>query len=57
MYPLQHNVFPLSGFDVNTVLKCGWTGLMYAANSANKQIVEFLVNKGANVKCHHGKIL
>ncbi|XP_052073142.1 ankyrin repeat, SAM and basic leucine zipper domain-containing protein 1-like isoform X1 [Mytilus californianus] len=42
-----------NGFDVNTVLKCGWTGLMYAANSANKQIVEFLVNKGANVKCHH----
>lgn len=41
------------GFDINCVLKCGWTGLMYAANSAHKDIVEFLVAQGANVKCHH----
>ena len=42
------------GFDVNSVLKCGWTGLMYAANSANIQIVDFLLSKGSNVKSHYG---
>jgi hypothetical protein len=29
---------------------------MYAANSANKEIVDFLVTKGANVNSNNGKI-
>lgn len=42
-----------NGMDVNCVLKCGWTGLMYAANSANIQIVEYLLSKGANVNSNN----
>ncbi|XP_046357846.2 ankyrin repeat, SAM and basic leucine zipper domain-containing protein 1-like [Haliotis rufescens] len=36
------------GMNVDEVLKCGWTALMYAANSSNPKLVRFLLDKGAN---------
>ncbi|XP_053378244.1 ankyrin repeat, SAM and basic leucine zipper domain-containing protein 1-like [Mercenaria mercenaria] len=36
------------GFKVDTELKSGWTGLMYAANNANSDIVKLLLDSGAN---------
>ncbi|KAJ8302365.1 hypothetical protein KUTeg_021352 [Tegillarca granosa] len=41
------------GCNVNTVLKGGWTALMYAASSAHPEIVSLLLEKGANPKCHN----
>ncbi|XP_048739519.1 ankyrin repeat, SAM and basic leucine zipper domain-containing protein 1-like [Ostrea edulis] len=41
------------GYNVNTVLKCGWTPLMYAANFAFPQIVKSLLDNGADP--HHHK--
>uniref|UniRef100_K1REN2 Ankyrin repeat, SAM and basic leucine zipper domain-containing protein 1 n=1 Tax=Magallana gigas TaxID=29159 RepID=K1REN2_MAGGI len=40
------------GYKVNTVLKCGWTPLMYAASSALPQIVKFLIDNGADPHSH-----
>lgn len=45
----------ISGYKVNTVLKCGWTPLMYAASSALPQIVKFLIDNGADPHSHKGK--
>lgn len=46
----------ISGYKVNTVLKCGWTPLMYAASSALPQIVKFLIDNGADPHSHKGII-
>lgn len=40
------------GYKVNTVLKCGWPPLMYAASSALPQIVKFLIDNGADPHSH-----
>nr|XP_022297029.1 ankyrin repeat, SAM and basic leucine zipper domain-containing protein 1-like [Crassostrea virginica] len=40
------------GFNVNTVLKCGWTPLMYAVSSAFPQITKFLLDNGADPHGH-----
>lgn len=45
----------IPGYKVNTVLKCGWTPLMYAASSALPQIVKFLIDNGADPHSHKGK--
>lgn len=37
-----------SGFKADTPLKSSWTGLMYAANSANSNMVKLLLDSGAN---------
>lgn len=47
-------VHVISGYKVNTVLKCGWTPLMYAASSALPQIVKFLIDNGADPHSHKG---
>ncbi|XP_067684304.1 ankyrin repeat, SAM and basic leucine zipper domain-containing protein 1-like [Haliotis asinina] len=36
------------GMNVDEILKCGWTALMYAANSANPKLVRLLLDKGAD---------
>ena len=45
----------IAGFNVNTVLKCGWTPLMYAVSSAFPQITKFLLDNGADPHGHKGK--
>ncbi|OWF55730.1 ankyrin repeat, SAM and basic leucine zipper domain-containing protein 1-like [Mizuhopecten yessoensis] len=40
------------GLDVDTGLRAGWTALMYAANMANYNVVEYLLNNGANPNSH-----
>ncbi|XP_062592000.1 ankyrin repeat, SAM and basic leucine zipper domain-containing protein 1-like isoform X1 [Saccostrea cucullata] len=40
------------GYNVNTVLKCGWTPLMYAASSALPHVVKFLLDNGADPHSH-----
>ncbi|XP_064605283.1 ankyrin repeat, SAM and basic leucine zipper domain-containing protein 1-like [Liolophura sinensis] len=40
------------GLHVDTVLKCGWTPLMYAASSAHPEIVKVLLEKGAKANFH-----
>lgn len=40
------------GFKADTPLKSSWTGLMYAANSANLEIVKLLLDSGANPNFH-----
>ncbi|KAK3101327.1 hypothetical protein FSP39_002709 [Pinctada imbricata] len=40
------------GFSPDTVLKCEWTPIMYAANNASPKITEYLIQKGANVNSH-----
>lgn len=41
-----------SGFDLDTCLKGGWTALMYACDHGNADIVELLLNCGANPNAH-----
>ncbi|KAL4227063.1 Ankyrin repeat [Mactra antiquata] len=41
-----------SGFHIDTELRSGWTGLMYAANHANTEMVELLLKSGANPNFH-----
>ncbi|KAK3585906.1 hypothetical protein CHS0354_038442 [Potamilus streckersoni] len=43
------------GFKVDTVLKSGWSGLMYAANTGNADMVKLLLDKGANPNFHTDK--
>lgn len=38
-----------SGVDVDIILKSNWTPLMYASNAGHPEIVEYLLERGANV--------
>ncbi|KAL5015305.1 hypothetical protein ScPMuIL_009575 [Solemya velum] len=40
------------GMLVDSILKCGWTGLMYAASTANFSVVTFLLEAGADANFH-----
>ncbi|XP_033745671.1 LOW QUALITY PROTEIN: ankyrin repeat, SAM and basic leucine zipper domain-containing protein 1-like [Pecten maximus] len=40
------------GLNVDAELRAGWTALMYAANMANLQVVEYLLDSGANPNSH-----
>ncbi|CAG5118043.1 unnamed protein product, partial [Candidula unifasciata] len=40
------------GLDVDTLLHCGWTVLMYAANYGRPDLVQLLLSRGANPNCH-----
>lgn len=42
------------GFAVDTELRSGWSGLMYAANHANSKIVDLLLSSGANPNFQKG---
>jgi ankyrin repeat protein len=44
----------ISGVAVDTILKSGWTGLMYASNCANKEMVKLLLENGADINFHKG---
>lgn len=41
--------------SVDEPLHNGWTALMYAANNAKPELVQFLLDSSANVNCHRGK--
>ncbi|KAL3852839.1 hypothetical protein ACJMK2_016454 [Sinanodonta woodiana] len=43
------------GFKVDTALKSGWSGLMYAANTGNSEMVKLLLDRGANPNFHIDK--
>ena len=45
------------GFDVNSVLKGGWTALMYACEYGNQAIIQLLLERGANPNSHKGKCI
>lgn len=47
------NEFLLSGHNVNKPLNSGWTLLLYAASYAQPDVVEHLINKGANPNIHY----
>ncbi|XP_070559476.1 ankyrin repeat, SAM and basic leucine zipper domain-containing protein 1-like [Ptychodera flava] len=40
------------GFPVDSILKTGWTALMYAASFSNCDIVKFLLDRGADPNFH-----
>lgn len=42
------------GIDIDIQLKSGWTSLMLAASTASSDLVELLINRGANVNFHKG---
>ena len=48
------NSFILPGIDPDVQLKSGWTSLMLAASNASLELVELLINRGANVNFHKG---
>lgn len=41
-----------NGIDIDIQLKSGWTSLMLAASTASSDLVELLINRGANVNFH-----
>lgn len=43
--------------DVNIKLDSGWTALMHACFHAQKKIVDFLLEKGADPNLHAGNYL
>ena len=45
------------GFDVDNVLKSGWTALMHACDCANDTAVEILLTRGANPNTQRGMIM
>ena len=44
----------LLGFNVDTPLKGGWTGLLYACNHGNSDVVHLLLEHGANPNTQKG---
>lgn len=42
-------------FEIDTILKSGWTSLMYAANSGQPEIVRYCLEKSADPNWHKGK--
>ena len=48
------NYINLPGIDPDVQLKSGWTSLMLAASNASLELVELLINRGANVNFHKG---
>ncbi|CAH1782951.1 unnamed protein product [Owenia fusiformis] len=53
------NQYLNDGIAVDTVMRTGWTALMYAANSANTPTVQLLLDKGAdpNFNCDQYTVL
>ena len=45
------------GFDPNSVLSGGWTGLLYSCDHGHYDIIKLLLEKGANPNAHKGIIL
>jgi len=56
MFPLHNQNLYISyaGFAVDSVLKSGWTGLMYAVSNADVAIASLLLDLGANPNAHKG---
>jgi ankyrin repeat protein len=40
-------------YDPETQKETGWTALQWAASKGNNEIIEFLLNKGANINANH----
>lgn len=49
-------IFCYAGINADTILKSGWTGLMYACSVGHGDITEYLLQKGADPNFHHGII-
>ena len=47
----------LTGIPTDSVYSSGWTPLMYAANSANVECVQVLLEAGADPNFHKGKVI
>jgi len=43
-----------SGIDVNVSFNTGWTALMYAAQNAAPEIIDYLLHHGANPNTYKG---
>lgn len=52
---MNNVLFSFGGFKVDSILKSGWTGLMYAASYANAEITRLLLENGANPNFRKGK--
>jgi len=46
-----------TGFKVDSVLKSGWTGLLYAASYANAEVTSLLLDNGANPNFRKGTFI
>ena len=44
----------ISGVDVNFSFNTGWTALMYAAQNAAPETIDYLLHHGANPNAHEG---
>src|SRR5207245_2796307 len=53
----QSSVERDSGFFIDTILKSGWTALMYASSCGHPHIVHYCLEKGADPNYHRGKLL
>lgn len=42
------------GIDVNILFNTGWTALMYAAQNAAPESIDYLLNQGANPNASKG---
>ena len=52
--PLLVFLLLLTGFDIECRLKGGWTPLMFACESGCNNIIQLLLNNGANPNSHKG---
>jgi ankyrin repeat protein len=43
-----------NNFFIDTVLKAGWTSLMYASNNGHKDLVHYCLESGADPNYHKG---
>lgn len=50
------NVRIPTGVAVDQVLKGGWTCLMFASSSGRPQVVEYILQQGANSNMHKGEL-
>lgn len=46
------HLYESNDIDVDTILKSGWTGLMYACSVGHSEIVDFLLQRHANPNYH-----
>lgn len=47
------NLYESNDINVDTILKSGWTGLMYACSVGHADITKYLLQRGADPNFHH----